>query len=543
MEYKKEDPAYKENMEAAEPAETERPDALNAQPDETSAPESADVAAAPDADAEPPKEQQPADTVAEADATEDDAKKSAAGESAAEAPAEESAQPMEQTDEEPPQEPIEHTSSEESAPTAPAQEETVVRYRWNYETQRATDEQLSGRKRRRGIVTYAVVMTAFFAVSFAILIASLLTGGLTGRPVDAGAHSQGTPSDRIVYIREDDGESGVLTIQEIAEQSKSCVVAVTVRKTLGQGVGSGFILREDGYIATNYHVVENGTSVQVVLHDGESYQATVVNYSEPDDLAVLKIDASDLPVLPIGDSDEVLVGDDVVVIGHPAGLEYGWSTTNGILSAINREVKIKNADGTLNKKMTLLQTNANVNSGNSGGPMLNDRGEVIGIISMKLANGYEGMGFAIPINGAMEIMEAIIETGHADDVTSSVSRGRPVLGVVGTDVVRGYTIVLHDDGTSSAYPPGMVPENVLDGEEVYPVERSGFMIRTVNADSDAYGKLQCGDIIIGIDGTETENRAKMMAILDEKNVGDTAVIDYLRDGEIYSVKIKLSAAE
>ena len=429
-----------------------------------------------------------------------------------------------------------------AAQAEPARSEgPLIRYRWNYETQRATDEQLSARGRRRGIVTYAVVMTCFFVASFAILVLSLLTGGLTGRPAEGGSAGTGgdSSSGRVVYIREDDGESGVLTIQEIAEQSCPAVVAVTVKKSLGQGVGTGFVLREDGYIATNYHVVEDGQTVTVVTYDGEEYEAEVVNYSEPDDLAVLKIDAEDLPVLPIGDSDDVLVGDDVVVIGHPAGLSYGWSTTNGILSAINREVKIKNSDGTLNKKMTLLQTNANVNSGNSGGPMLNEYGEVIGIISMKLADGYEGMGFAIPINGAMEIIEAIIEKGHADDVNSSISKGRPVLGVTGFDVVEGLTVIKDEDGN---YSSGFGSIEGMTGT-IYEIDRAGFFIIEVSPNGDAYGKLQEGDLIFAVDGVTTASRAAMMAIMNEKDVGDSVVVDYVRNGEIHSANIELTLAE
>ncbi len=430
---------------------------------------------------------------------------------------------------------VEPETSADAENAAPAQLREEVRYCWNYETQRAADERQYSSKRRSGVYTYAIVMTAFFAVSFAILIASLLTGGLTGR----NTAGDGSSSDRIIYIREDDGESGILTVQEIAEQSKPGIVAVTAKKALGQGVGTGFILRADGYIATNYHVVQNAQSVQVTLYDGTVYDAQVINYSEPDDLAVLKINAKKLPVLKIGNSDQVLVGDSVVIVGHPAGLEYGWSTTNGIISAINREVKIKNSDGTLNKKMTLLQTNANVNSGNSGGPMFNELGEVIGIISMKLADGYEGMGFAIPINGAMEIMDAIVEKGSADNVDSSISKGRPLLGVSGVDVMQGYTLFLHEEGTYSVYTTGSEPENV-EGER-FVIERSGFFIGNTQEGSDAQGKLQKGDIIFAIDGTDTPNRTAMMAILNEKDVGDQAVIDYLRGGEIYSVKITLIA--
>jgi serine protease Do len=264
----------------------------------------------------------------------------------------------------------------------------------------------------------------------------------------------------------------------------------------------------------------------------------LINYSEVDDLAVIKIEASGLPVLPIGTSGDVLVGDDVVIIGHPAGLEFGWSTTGGIISAINREVKIKNPDGTLNKKMTLLQTNANVNSGNSGGPMMNLKGEVIGIITMKLSDGYEGMGFAIPIDGAMEILDAIIERGSADGVDSSVSKSRAVLGVTGFDVVEGFYYYIEGDRIR------ILSENELDQYEgEFYVNVSGFYLSGISEKSKCYGILQPGDIIFAIDGTATDSRTKMMAILDEKNVGDEAVIEYDRNGEVFSVKITMIAEE
>lgn len=494
-------------------------------------PENEQVLTAPASDE---KEQAVEDASEATDVVEETAEETTDASSAADAAQEEQKEPK--AEERETQEDAQADTSSDDVTETPVEPQTVVRYRWNYEAQRATDEQTYNSKRRGGVYTYAIVMSAFFAVSFIVLIASLLSGGLVGRNTSTGS---GNGSDRIIYIREDDGESGVLTIQEIAEQSKPGIVAIVAKKAMGQGVGSGFILREDGYIATNYHVVENATSLQVTLYNGKSYEAKLVNYSAPDDLAVLKIDAKDLPALPIGNSDQVLVGDGIVVIGHPAGLEYGWSTTNGIISAINREVKIKNSDGTLNKKMTLLQTNANVNSGNSGGPMFNEFGEVIGIISMKLADGYEGMGFAIPINGAMEIMNAIIEEGSSDHIDSSVSEGRPLMGVTGLDMVQGYTLFLHDDGTYSVYRTGGEPEDV-EGER-FVIEQSGFFVTSAKENSDAYGKLQKGDIIFAIDGEDAIGRSAMMAILNEKSVGDQVVVDYYRNGEIYSVKITLIA--
>lgn len=431
----------------------------------------------------------------------------------------------------------EEPAARTAAAASPAAPQTI--YRWDYDMQRASDGADRSRKRRSGILTYAIVMTAFFAVSFVILILSLLTGGLSGKDVvSEGGSSAPTVSDRIVYVREDNGDSGYLTLQEIYAQRVDSVVAVSTKKVNGTGVGTGFVLRKDGYIATNYHVVKDATQIVVQLYSGKQYAAELINYSEVDDLAVIKVEAEDLPVLPVGNSGDVLVGDDVVIIGHPAGLEFGWSTTGGIVSAINREVKIKNIDGTLNKKMTLLQTNANVNSGNSGGPMMNLKGEVIGIITMKLSDGYEGMGFAIPIDGAMEILNAIIEKGSADDVDSSVSKGRAVLGVTGFDITGGYYYYIDGDRIR------IVREDALDlYEGEFYAEVSGFYISEVSENSTCKGVLQPGDIIFAIDGVTTDSRSKMMAILDEKNVGDEVVIEYDRDGEVFSAKVALIAAE
>lgn len=432
---------------------------------------------------------------------------------------------------------VQEAAEQVPAAVSPAEPQTI--YRWDYDVQRASDEADRSRKRRSGILTYAIVMTAFFAVSFVILILSLLTGGLSGKnEVSEDGSSTPTVSDRIVYVREDNGESGYLTLQEIYAQRVDGIVAVSTKKVNGTGVGTGFILREDGYIATNYHVVEDATQIVVQLYSGKQYAAELVNYSEVDDLAVIKVEAEDLPVLPVGNSGDVLVGDDVVIIGHPAGLEFGWSTTCGIVSAINREVKIKNADGTLNKKMTLLQTNANVNSGNSGGPMMNLKGEIIGIITMKLSDGYEGMGFAIPIDGAMEILNAIIEKGNADGVDSSVSKGRAVLGVTGFDITGGYYYYIDGDRIR------IIREDALDlyDGEFY-AEVSGFYISEVSENSTCKDVLQPGDVIFAIDGVTTDSRSKMMAILDEKNVGDEVVIEYDRNGEVFSAKVALIAAE
>ena len=225
--------------------------------------------------------------------------------------------------------------------------------------------------------------------------------------------------------------SGAMSIAEIAAATANSVVEITtesvvtgggfwVQQYVASGAGSGVILSEDGYIATNNHVIENATSVTVRLHNGESYEAQIIGADSEKDVALIKIDATGLTPAKIGDSDALVVGEDTVAVGNPLG-QLGGTVTNGIVSALDREITI---DG---QTMNLLQTNAAINPGNSGGGLFNEKGELVGLVVAKSAGSdLEGLGFAIPINDVMEVVEQLKEFGYVT--------GKPYLGISLVDI-------------------------------------------------------------------------------------------------------------
>lgn len=407
-------------------------------------------------------------------------------------------------------------------PPKPAAEPTVV-YRWDYEAQIDADARHAAKSRRSGVLTFAIVMSACFLLTLLVLIGALVSGGLP---------KQGSE------LSVSDGESDVLSLQQISEQGNRVVVAISVKRPSGIGMGTGIIMTADGYIATNHHVIEEATEIVVQLYGGEKYSAEIIGSSDIDDLAVIKINAHGLPTATFGDSADVRVGDRAVVIGHPAGLEFGWTSTYGFVSAINRDCKIREYDGTLIKKMTLLQTDANVNNGNSGGPMFNDRGEVIGIINMKLRGDYEGMGFAIPSNGAVPLLEALMRTGTIDGVKSEVATARPRLGIMGGTVVGGnWYVILGDHGRI------LTEQEASQIEGSFYVAESGVWITGIASDSDAYGKLQIGDLILALGGTRMSSMEALREHLYNWRVGDTVEVTFLRDGKEQTVSVVLTPPE
>lgn len=425
------------------------------------------------------------------------------------------------------------TDTEEREPNT---SEPEVVYRWSYSEQIAADEKAQKRSRRRGIVTYAIVMTACFAVSFGILLATLIAGwdGALSFGSSSGLGNMNGGGDKIVYIKDDYSGSGVLTEQEISTYGNPVVVGITVKTTLGSSVGTGFTLTEDGYIATNSHVVNGAKSITVRLYDGKEYNATLIGESEMDDLAVIKIQATGLPVAKLGNSTDALVGDRVTAIGHPAGLEFGWTATYGRLSAVNRIVKMRESDGTMSKKMMLLQTDTNVNSGNSGGPLFNDRGEVIGIITMKLAGDYEGLGFAIPISAAQPLLNALMTKGSVSGVKSQVSFPRATLGVTGVYLEKDYYYVLTETGVER-----LTEDKAAETEGSFKPTVSGVLVTGTSLGTDAVGKFQKYDIITAIDGKTIVSFESMREYLYDCFVGDTVTLTYERAGQQTQVNVKL----
>lgn len=270
--------------------------------------------------------------------------------------------------------------------------------------------------------------------------------------------------------------------------------------------GTGIIMTDDGYIITNAHVVEDATQVTVILNTEDEYEATIIGQDSSADIAVLKIQASGLTAAEFGDSDTLEVGDYAYAIGNPLGFELSNTFTAGIISGLDRTITIN--DNTMN----LIQTNAAINSGNSGGPLVNSKGQVIGIVSSKMSSSYsseasiEGLGFAIPITQAKTIIDDLVTYGYVT--------GRPQLGITAEDI---------SDTMSRYY-------NV-------PV---GVYIRFMDSDgAAAEAGLQVGDIIIGINGETVTTATELSNKIKEYNAGDTIEITYYRNNEELTAQVTL----
>lgn len=282
------------------------------------------------------------------------------------------------------------------------------------------------------------------------------------------------------------------------------------------GTGTGIVMSEDGYIITNAHCIYDNesdykcgkaVSVSVVMADDAEteYDAQIVGYDLETDLAVLKIDATGLTPAEFGNSDDLRVGEMVVAIGNPLGFELQNTVTCGIVSALNREVTINEKD------MTLIQTDAAINSGNSGGPLLNGYGQVIGINSAKMSSTYgsasvEGLGFAIPITDAKEIIEDLINNGYVT--------GRPQFGITGVTVTES-------DAERLNMPQGVYVYSVTEGSAAY---EAG---------------LRQGDVITAVEGTEITDMDTLNEVKNQHNAGDTIKITIFRAGETLDVDLTL----
>ena len=286
--------------------------------------------------------------------------------------------------------------------------------------------------------------------------------------------------------------------------------------------GSAFVYKTEGnygYLLTNYHVVEGASKVVVTMSDDQETEATVLGGDEYLDLAVLRIDKSNVSLVAnIGTSENMRLGDTVFTIGTPMGEEYRGTVTSGILSGKDRMVSVSVSNSNSSDWiMRVLQFDASINPGNSGGPLLNVNGEVIGICSLKLVDDeIEGMGFAIPIEYAMN---------HIESLEKGKSIAWPVLGVS----------MINVSDTAGLYRNGiMIDRNITEGVVVVQAERG----------SGAHDAgLTTGDVIIKIDGKEVENSAYLRYELYQHQAGDTIKITYIRDGKENTVDVKLSASE
>ena len=282
--------------------------------------------------------------------------------------------------------------------------------------------------------------------------------------------------------------------------------------------GSGFVYKSDekyGYILTNYHVIEDGKKYVVTFTDGTESDAELVNGDEYYDIAILKVDVSKIKkVATLGDSSNVELGDSVFTVGAPLGKEYMGTITKGIISGVNRMVTVKLTSGSY--LMEVIQTDASINSGNSGGPICNIKGEVIGITSSKLmGTGVEGMGFAIPINSVLSVIENM-ENGN--------KVVRPYLGVQLVDISNTFALQYYYGINIGDVDFGAVLSYVEDGK---PASKAG---------------LKVGDVIVEVDGKKVEDTSHFKYELYKHSVGDKITIKYYRDNKLSEATIELSEA-
>ena len=297
-----------------------------------------------------------------------------------------------------------------------------------------------------------------------------------------------------------------LSLQEIYAKVNPSVASISCVQQEGTSTGTGIVMSADGYVITNYHVVEDAHQIYVLLGEDDQYPAVMVGGDETTDIAVLKVEAADLIPAEFGDSDVLRVGDMVVAIGDPLGTELRGTMTDGIVSAINRDLNLSG------RQMPLIQTNAALNTGNSGGPLINCYGQVIGINTMKMRNysansaTVEGLGFAIPITAAKPIIDELIQQGYVS--------GRPAIGI------QGQTLDLR-------------------AQFFYNLP-CGVIITGVVRDSDAAAKgLATDDVIVAFNGMDVDSLEDLVRAKNDLVAGEVVTLTVYRGGGYYNVKIEL----
>ena len=301
-------------------------------------------------------------------------------------------------------------------------------------------------------------------------------------------------------------EEDALCLQDIYSSVIDSVVSISSMTSSGTSSGTGIIMSQDGYVITNHHVITGALVISVLTNDNQEFEAALVGSDEMSDLAVLKIDARGLQAAEFGDSSKLRVGDSVVAIGDPLGVQLRGTMTNGIISAINRDLTVGD------RTMTLIQTNAALNNGNSGGPLINCYGQVIGINTVKMSSYYsasatvEGLGFAIPISVAKPIIDELIENGYV--------AGRPAIGISGDSLPSYYRTYYR------------LPD--------------GVYVTSVNEGSDAKAKgIREGDIVTAINGEKICSIDELNTVKNQYAAGDEVTLTIYRSGTYYEVTVTL----
>ena len=395
-----------------------------------------------------------------------------------------------------------HTESAAGSTVEPAAEPVV------------TDTPVQPKKHHGGVGRVVALILSCAVISAACGFGGAIlaqNGSRTGKTTV----QQSNRTAATVSVKKVDGQT-LMTPSEVYASTVNSVVSINCsavstnifgQQTESASSGSGFIYTADGYIVTNQHVVANASSINVTLYNGDTYPATLVGSDSDYDVAVLKIDAKDLPAVTLGSSTDVNVGDTVMAIGNPLG-ELTFSMSQGIVSCVNRAI---NVEGT---PFNMIQVDASINPGNSGGPLMNLYGEVVGIVSAKYSSyantTVEGLGFAIPINDVQSIIKDIIENGS-----------------VGNKAYMAITA-----GTMTQQMAAQYKINATEGVFVYSVEDGGA--------GDKAG-LKLGDVITKLNDTQITSMEDLSAAKKGFKAGDTVTLTVLRDGKEITTQLTFDA--
>lgn len=399
------------------------------------------------------------------------------------------------------------------------------------------EQQYQGKGRIWKYITIAVVFTLLGAIGMYYMLPYISDDNSKNAVVTPSEQEKNVAQNNQANQGEDENEVPELgykgdlfitsdnPVVEIAEKVGPAVVGITNKSIITyrdwffgdvymqeqEGYGSGIILSDEGYIVTNAHVVEGAKEIYVVFQGEKQVKAQLVGIDTTSDVAVVKVDPEDLKevkyaVAKIGDSDKVRPGELAVAIGNPLGHELAGTITVGVISAVNRTLVIDQ------KPMNLIQTDAAINRGNSGGALVNARGEVIGMNTLK-GSGTEGLGFAIPSNEFLPIVKELIKNGTV------VREGkRPGLGILGQEITAS-------DARRLNYPQGIYVQAVMQNGAA------------------AKAGIQPGDVIIGIDDKSITTYDELKNILNQHKVGDVVKVKVWRDGKEYVFRVTLQALE
>lgn len=354
------------------------------------------------------------------------------------------------------------------------------------------------------LITLCVLLSAVVGFSSGLLAIKLF--GIQNTVI-----YQSQPSSEVIEVNNDALNSVSYVAANVADsvveiRTEQMVTSTWLQQYVSEGAGSGVVFSKDGTIITNNHVIDGATNITVTMHDGTTYPATLIAKDSKTDLAVLKIEKNDCKPVILGDSDALIVGEAAVAVGNPLG-ELGGTVTNGIISALDREITL---DG---RTHNLLQTNAAISPGNSGGGLFNAKGELIGVVVAKSSGSdVEGLGFAIPVNDVKKVVEELLVNGYVS--------GRPALGISVVSIENYQQAI------------------------TYGYNKYGVYIAEVLEDSAAEkGGLKANDYIISVDDVAVENYNDLVTILESHNIGDKITMQVQRERQLLDIDIVLEESK